>query len=159
MWGEKVRAGEVDSILTDFAVHRPWWRHRACARLSARRHPYRTGAAYLDEMRIRSYRRGVQPPRRLELHGAHPSVSQRDGSIRLVPFTVDWFSRSGEILLHFNARPDEGVVVVTSYVGGLWGDEKVVRGYPFDPDHLLVLGFDVLRDGFRIDANGRDLCE
>jgi len=158
--GDEVPEREAPAILSDFGV-RPLSasrRDRLC-----RWAGQRVGWAGKGKQRapgaIRVYRRGVRRPEHLELQGAHPFVREPDGSIRRVEFAVDWLSRSGDILLHVNPRPSEGVVVLNACIGGVWGDEAVVREYPFEPERPLSLGFYILRDRFRLVANGRVLCD
>jgi SAM-dependent methyltransferase len=109
---------------------------------------------------LRRYRRGLRPPERLELRGLHPFAQQRDGSIRWEAFAIDWLTRRGDIALHLNPRPQDGVVVLNSCESGVWQEEVVVGRYPFalEADAEVTLRFDVERDGFHVSTQAGELC-
>jgi Galactoside-binding lectin len=109
---------------------------------------------------IRFYPDGLRPPERIKLLGRHPFTTDSDGAIRWERFAIDWVDASGDILLHVNPRPTDGVVVLNSCAGGEWQEELVVEGYPFvlEPDVPLTLAFEVLTDEFRVASGRRQLC-
>ena len=102
----------------------------------------------------------MRPPAHVEVRGAHPGVAGPDGSPSYIPFDVDWLDDRGDILLHVNPRPDEGIVVLNSCMDGAWQEELVVDRYPFalEPDAEVTLRFDVLREHFQISTPDGQLC-
>jgi Galactoside-binding lectin/Glycosyl transferase family 2 len=108
------------------------------------------------------YPDGVSPPVAVELSGKHPWNTDPDDpdSGRRSPLNILWLDSHGNVALHFNPRPEEGAVVLNSYIEGASGDEMVVTPYPFSPDSEapIRLRFEILDDCFRVFANGSQLC-
>jgi hypothetical protein len=105
---------------------------------------------------VARYPHGLRPPTRLELSGGIPyGIKPGRG------FSVDWLDRRGEILFHFNPRPEQDAVAFNSYLDAAWNEEVLLPGYPFHPrlDVPLRLRFDVLRDRFRVFVDGTLLGE
>jgi hypothetical protein len=103
---------------------------------------------------VARYPDGVRPPMRLELSGGVPyGVEPGRG------FSVDWLDRRGEIVFHFNPRPEQDAIALNSYLGSAWGEQELVPGYRFQHtlEAPLRLRFDVLADRFRIFVEGRRL--
>jgi hypothetical protein len=63
-------------------------------------------------------------------------------------------------VLHFNPRPQEGAVVLNSFLDGVWGKEERTRRYPFPSQHdaAFHLRFDVSPKRIEISVDGRRLC-
>ena len=99
---------------------------------------------------------GLRPPERLEFSGA--AAYGADGGP--VEFALDWIDEHGGSGLHLNPRPGDGVVVLNDCCQGGWGDEIVLRDYPFprDPHTAFRLTFDVLPDRFRILVDAEEIC-
>jgi hypothetical protein len=109
----------------------------------------------MAELVAARYPNGVSRGTRLELSGAVPSSPSR-----LEPFTVDWLDARGEIALHMNWRPQDGAVVLNSFLDGRWGSEQVVRGQPFPEERgaVCTLGFEAGWRGFAVSVDGRRLA-
>jgi hypothetical protein len=102
---------------------------------------------------VARYPRGLPVPAELELVGELPWA---DGPLG---FAVDWCDRRGNVLFHFNPRPDEGRVALNSRLRGVWGEEESLASWPFsvERDTLVRLRFEVSREGFAVFADGRPL--
>jgi hypothetical protein len=109
----------------------------------------------MPSSRILSFSDGLPIPSRLDFSG-----SSSFGAEGATPFAVDWIAENGDILLHFNPRPGEGVVVLNSCLAGVWDEQLVVPDYPFklEPDTPFVLRFDIQPDVFRVSVDGRLFC-
>jgi hypothetical protein len=101
-----------------------------------------------------SFPTGLSCPARLEFSGST--------SVERYEFAVDWVDAVGNILFHFNPRPADDSVVLNAHVGGAWGEQAVVPGYPFRQvtwDEPFRLRFDVHPDRFRVRVDGRHYCD
>lgn len=108
-------------------------------------------------MRLVSFPVGLELPANLEFGGRIPTAG-----FRATPFTVDWLNAGGDILFHFNARPDAGVVVLNSCFAGAWGGELVARApYPFGLElgTAFRLRFEIGSDRFRVFVDDQRFCE
>src|SRR5437763_832054 len=92
------------------------------------------------------YPRGVSPPAAIELSGKHPwdTDPENPDSGRLTPLSVQWLDSHGNTTFHFNARPEEGAVVLNSFIDGASGEQVVVTPYPFSPgsEEPIMLRFE-----------------
>lgn len=62
----------------------------------------------------------------------------------------------GDILLHLNPRPSEGICVRNALIGGNWGDEEKWQPYfPFPNGKYFTLMIEVTNDAFRTMVNGK----
>jgi hypothetical protein len=116
----------------------------------------------VPDVLIARYDEGIQLPTHLELSGESPWMLGPDGAGPVFnSFAVNWLDSNGNLVVHFNPRPDEGVIVVNSCLEGRWGEEVTVPGYPFRlaPDVPFLLRFEVLRRCFRISVDGRPVCD
>jgi hypothetical protein len=75
-------------------------------------------------------------------------------------WAVNWVDATGDLVCHFNPRPAEGCVVLNTFRGGAWGEELLVRSYPFPtrPDASFRVAFEALDDEFAVDVDGRRFC-
>ncbi len=83
----------------------------------------------MADLAVCRYPRGVSSPAALELSGKHPWVTDPEDPDRgrLAPLTVDWLDSRGNRALHFNPRPDEGAVLLNSFIEGVWGGHRRTR--------------------------------
>jgi len=109
----------------------------------------------VPELVLASFRGGRRRTRSLELSGPSPVYLG-------VPreFAVNWLDGDGNVLLHFNPRPEQGVVVLNRLLDGQWGEEEAVASYPFplEPDRPFHLRFELHRRRFEVSVDGRRLC-
>ncbi|XP_017529395.2 galectin-4 [Manis javanica] len=83
-----------------------------------------------------------------------------------VPPTCNSFSinfkvaSSGDLALHINPRPLEGVLVRNSYLNGSWGsEERKISHNPFGPGQFFDLSIRCGIDRFKVFANGQHLFD
>src|SRR5690242_19649683 len=117
-----------------------------------------------DRIVCARYENGPTVPSALELVGEQPWSFRERGApepIAWHAFAIDWQDGNGNILFHFNPRPDEDAVVLSSYLGGEWQEQTRIESYPFtrDPDVPFGLRIEVLPDRFGVSVDGRPLCE
>jgi hypothetical protein len=105
-------------------------------------------------MTIVSFPKGVSAPASLDLSGGPPFA--RDWPTE---FALDWVDGAGNIVFHFNARPEEREVALNSWFGE-WGGEVLVRPYPFalEPGLPFHLRFEVLEQCFLVLVDGQPYC-
>ncbi|KAK3092599.1 hypothetical protein FSP39_004842 [Pinctada imbricata] len=61
----------------------------------------------------------------------------------------------GDIALHFNPRPSEGIVVRNCYAGDWQSEERDQPHFPFDCGRSFLLRIEAAGDGFRTYVNGK----
>ena len=54
-------------------------------------------------------------------------------ALRVSRIALNLYNAAGEILLHFNPRYDDNVLVLNSFIGGCWGLEERLSGYSLNP--------------------------
>ncbi|OWF37600.1 galectin-4-like [Mizuhopecten yessoensis] len=75
-------------------------------------------------------------------------------------FTINFQNQDGgNIALHFNPRPDNGVVVRNSFSDGAWANEERDQpSYPFTSNVDFTVTFVVTNECFKILVNGDKFC-
>jgi hypothetical protein len=103
----------------------------------------------------------VRTPETLDLSGQYPWTLDEGAVTRFHPFAIDWVDRDGDILLHFNPRPDEKRIVLNSRLDGRWHEEASAPRWPFtlEPNLPFRARFEVQKDRFRIFVDERHLCD
>eukprot|EP00992_Anisonema_acinus_P002335 TRINITY_DN10618_c0_g1_i2.p1 TRINITY_DN10618_c0_g1~~TRINITY_DN10618_c0_g1_i2.p1 ORF type:complete len:474 (-),score=115.81 TRINITY_DN10618_c0_g1_i2:75-1496(-) len=61
---------------------------------------------------------------------------------------------AGNILFHFNPRPEEGAVVRNSQLDGAWGAEERDGGWPFRADTAATIEIERIPSGYAVYVNG-----
>jgi hypothetical protein len=99
---------------------------------------------------------GFRVPAVLELSGPFPLTVEGPSE-----FSVDWVDASGDVLFHFNPRPESAEIVLNSLLDGAWGEEIALRAFPFavEPQAPFLLRFEVRADRFRVTLDGVHLCD
>ena len=94
---------------------------------------------------------GLAPGARLRFSGPSPRDS----------YAIDWLDAAGNVVFHFNPRPDEQIVVLNSFIDGSWGEEVKIDRFPFSVrfEVPLALGFDILPDRFVVSNDGTPVGE
>uniref|UniRef100_A0A1I7VHX0 Galectin n=1 Tax=Loa loa TaxID=7209 RepID=A0A1I7VHX0_LOALO len=89
---------------------------------------------------------GLLPGKSLFITGMPDKRSKR--------FNVNLLRQNGDIILHFNPRFDEKVVVRNALIGGVWGKEEREGKIPFEKDKMFDLLFQNEDYAMQIFVNG-----
>jgi hypothetical protein len=104
---------------------------------------------------------GLRRPAVLEVSGESPWVKPRidDSEPTFTSFSVDWLDTDGNVVFHFNPRPETRRVALNALVDGRWGKEQSVRRYPFplEAGVPFALRFEVDERAFNVSVDGRRL--
>ncbi|KAM3718717.1 hypothetical protein ACO02O_10672 [Dirofilaria immitis] len=69
-------------------------------------------------------------------------------------FNINLLKENGDIILHFNPRFDEKVVVRNALIGGVWGKEEREGKLPFEKDRMFDLQLHNENNAIQIFVNG-----
>ncbi|KAK6104882.1 32 kDa beta-galactoside-binding lectin [Brugia pahangi] len=89
---------------------------------------------------------GLSPGKSLYITGIPDKRSKR--------FNINLLKQNGDIILHFNPRFDEKVVVRNALIGGVWGKEEREGKIPFEKDKIFDLQFHNEEYAIQILVNG-----